>query len=69
MFYCEFCEVFKNTYFEEHLRTTASGLLVTFNFYNVELCNVAALSLNAYNAYTLDLLFVNVYKFINPLLS
>ena len=23
-FFCEICEIFKNTYFEEHLRTTAS---------------------------------------------
>ena len=23
MFYYEFCEIFKNTYFEEHLRVTA----------------------------------------------
>ena len=24
MFFCEYCEIFKNTYFEKHLRTTAS---------------------------------------------
>ena len=24
MFFCEYCEIFKNTCFEEHLRTTAS---------------------------------------------
>ena len=24
MFSCEYCEIFKNTYFEKHLRTTAS---------------------------------------------
>ena len=24
MFFCEFCKIFKNTYFEEHLGTTAS---------------------------------------------
>ena len=24
VFSCEMCEIFKNTYFEEHLRTTAS---------------------------------------------
>ena len=24
MFSCEYCDVFKTTYFEEHLRTTAS---------------------------------------------
>ena len=24
MFSCEFCEIFKNTFFMEHLRTTAS---------------------------------------------
>ena len=27
VFSCEFCEIFKNTYFEEHLRTTASGFM------------------------------------------
>ena len=26
--FCEICEIFKNTYFEEHLRTTASELLI-----------------------------------------
>ena len=25
MFFCEYCEIFKNTYFEEHLRKAASG--------------------------------------------
>ena len=25
MFSCEFCKIFKNIYFEEHLWTTASG--------------------------------------------
>ena len=29
LFSCEFCEIFKNTYFEEHLRTTASFILVS----------------------------------------
>ena len=27
VFPCEFCEVFKNTFFTEHLRMTASGTL------------------------------------------
>ena len=27
MFYCEFCKVFKNTYFEEHLRTGCFSFL------------------------------------------
>ena len=26
MFYCEFCEIFKNTFFTEHLRVTASDI-------------------------------------------
>ena len=26
VFSCEFCEIFKNTYFIEHLRTTASEI-------------------------------------------
>ena len=25
VFSCEICKIFKNTYFDEHLRTTASG--------------------------------------------
>ena len=25
VFFCEFCKIFKNTSFTEHLRTTASG--------------------------------------------
>ena len=29
VFFCEFCEVFKNTYFTEHLRTTASAFQYT----------------------------------------
>ena len=28
VFSCEICEIFKNIYFEEHLRTSASELLV-----------------------------------------
>ena len=27
LFPCEICEIFKSTYFEEHLRTTASGYI------------------------------------------
>ena len=27
VFSCEICEIFKNTYFEEHLRTTASEFI------------------------------------------
>ena len=30
LFSCEFCEVFKNTFFTEHLWTTASSLLKVF---------------------------------------
>ena len=26
MFSCEFCEISKNTFFTEHIRTTASGM-------------------------------------------
>ena len=29
--YCEFCEIFKNTYFEEHLWTTASASQILQN--------------------------------------
>ena len=28
VFSCEICEIFKNTYFEEHLRTTVPTLLL-----------------------------------------
>ena len=28
MFFCEYCEIYKNTYFEEHQRTAASVLLI-----------------------------------------
>ena len=30
MFYCEICEIFKNTYFEEHLRTTTSVFTILY---------------------------------------
>ena len=33
MFFCEFCKIFKNTYFTEHLRATASGLVKNSNLY------------------------------------
>ena len=31
MFSCEYCEIFKNTYFEEHLQTTTSECSRIFN--------------------------------------
>ena len=42
MFYCEYCEISKNTYFEEHLRTAASevtlgGDCLGFSFWTVAL--------------------------------
>ena len=27
MFYCEYCEIFKNIYFQEHLRTAAFRMI------------------------------------------
>ena len=49
VFYCEYCEIFKSTYFEEHLRAAASGglrlnkrknFLIEFvYFYSHELLN------------------------------
>ena len=30
VFSCEYCEIFKNIHFEEHLRTAASGTLCLF---------------------------------------
>ena len=32
MFFCEYCEIFKNTYFEKHLRITASKDTPTMMF-------------------------------------
>ena len=29
VFSCKYCEIFKNTYFEEHLETAASALTIT----------------------------------------
>ena len=34
IFLCEICEIFKNTYFEEHLRTTASVNITNIDSYN-----------------------------------
>ena len=28
MFFCEYCEIFKNNYFDEHLQTAASVLVI-----------------------------------------
>ena len=45
MFSCEKCEILKNTYFEEHLRTTASEPLTLNNAaaYTVSRTQVIAL--------------------------
>ena len=32
VFFCEFCEISKNTFFIEHLRVTASGISVSHQF-------------------------------------
>ena len=39
MLSCEVCETFKNTYFEEHLRTTASGWGSLKKLF-LKLCNI-----------------------------
>ena len=31
-FFCEYCEIFKNSYFEEHLRMSASANLAVLKF-------------------------------------
>ena len=36
MFYCEFCEIFKNTFFTEHLWTSASGALLIWLLWAAE---------------------------------
>ena len=33
VFSCEFCEIFKNTFFTEHLRMTASILWILINLF------------------------------------
>ena len=37
VFSCKYCEIYKNSYFEEHLRTAASALIITC--YNHKLGN------------------------------
>ena len=37
VFSCKYCEIYKNSYFEEHLRTAASALIITY--YNHKLGN------------------------------
>ena len=39
MFFCEYCEIFKNTYFEKHLRTTASENTPTVML-SYEICEI-----------------------------
>ena len=36
---CEFCEIFKDTFFTEHLRTTASNKILILNFFVSEFRN------------------------------
>ena len=33
VFSCQYCEIFKNTYFEEHLQTTATYILQNVQCY------------------------------------
>ena len=41
LFSCEFCEIFKNTFYIEHLRVTASGDLVfLFHIFNLHLISL-----------------------------
>ena len=37
VFSCKYCKIFKNSYFEEHLRMAASALIITY--FNHELGN------------------------------
>ena len=37
VFYCEYCGIFKNTYFEIHLRTASSGFCIKLLFWLVNL--------------------------------
>ena len=37
VFSCEFCEIFKNTFFTEHVWTTASELINAFYWVNLNL--------------------------------
>ena len=49
MFFCEFCEIFKNTSLEEHLRVTASDIRiqVVVNFTNNKLYIFSSASFHA----------------------
>ena len=47
VFYGGICEIFKNTYFEEHLRTTVSGILFNFTYLQFPALNKIAQSLIA----------------------
>ena len=33
VFYCKFCDIFKSTFFTEHLRTTSSGVCSFIRLY------------------------------------
>ena len=39
VFFCKYCEIFKNTYFEKHLRTTASEDTPTLML-SYEICEI-----------------------------
>ena len=43
---CQYCEIFKNTYFEEHLRMTASGKnavnkILSNSFLNIQIQQIS----------------------------
>ena len=43
VFSCEFCDIFKNTFFIEHVRTAASGLYCSFESrFDMPICVVVA---------------------------
>ena len=47
VFFCEFCEIFKNTFSKEHLRATASGIYTCHNeFDSLLVCDITIFSLS-----------------------
>ena len=53
VFFCEFCEITKNTFFIEHLWVTASAFSKVFYIFNI--------SISIFSRDTFYLLFINSY--------
>ena len=52
MFFCEFCEIFKNTFFTEHLWTTASVIrIVECGILAIKKTSVKTLEIGLYSVF------------------